>query len=40
MRREALSEVVDGEGYYRAKIGEHIGYRYQVTEIVDKGAFG
>ena len=32
--------MADAEGYYRARIGEQIGYRYLVNEIVDKGAFG
>jgi dual specificity tyrosine-phosphorylation-regulated kinase 2/3/4 len=39
-RRQTLQEVVDAEGYYRARIGEQIGYRYLVADIVDKGAFG
>jgi hypothetical protein len=39
-RRESLKEVVDAEGYYRARIGEQIGYRFLVSDIVDKGAFG
>ncbi len=39
-RRQTLAEVVDAEGYYRARIGEQIGYRYLVADIVDKGAFG
>jgi hypothetical protein len=39
-RRQSLQEVVDAEGYYRARIGEQIGYRYLVADIVDKGAFG
>lgn len=39
-RRESLMEIADAEGYYRARIGEQLGYRYVVGEIVDKGAFG
>ena len=39
-RRHTLQEVADAEGYYRARIGEQIGYRYVVQKIVDKGAFG
>ena len=39
-RRQTLAEVADAEGYYRAIIGEQIGYRYLVADIVDKGAFG
>ena len=39
-RRETLQEIADSEGYYRVRIGEAIGYRYLVTDIVDKGAFG
>jgi len=39
-RRQCISECADSEGYYKARVGEHIGYRYLVAEIVDKGAFG
>lgn len=39
-RRQTLEECADVEGYYKARIGEQIGYRYLVAEIVDKGAFG
>lgn len=39
-RRETLQEISDSEGYYRARIGEQLGYRYIVNDIVDKGAFG
>lgn len=28
------------EGFYLAKVGEQIGYRYEITHIIDKGAFG
>lgn len=39
-RRQSLQEIADAEGYYRVRIGEQLGYRYQVCDIVDKGAFG
>ena len=39
-RRQTLAEIADAEGYYRARLDEQIGYRYLVSEIVDKGAFG
>lgn len=39
-RRQTLQEIADVEGYYRVRLGEQIGYRYLVSEIVDKGAFG
>lgn len=35
-----MAEIADGEGYYIVQVGEHIGYRYLVNAIVDKGAFG
>jgi hypothetical protein len=28
------------EGFYLARVGEHIGYRYEITHIIDKGSFG
>ena len=28
------------EGYYKVVIGDHLLYRYEVKEIMDKGAFG
>ncbi len=39
-RRETLQEIGDSEGYYRVRVGENLGYRYLVSDIVDKGAFG
>jgi dual specificity tyrosine-phosphorylation-regulated kinase 2/3/4 len=30
----------DEEGYYRVQAGDHIAYRYQLIEIIGKGAFG
>ena len=30
----------DNEGYYRVVSGDHIGYRYEIYEIIGKGAFG
>lgn len=30
----------DEEGYYRVKKDDHIAYRYQLIEIIGKGAFG
>jgi hypothetical protein len=39
-RRQGLGECADSDGYYKARVGEQIGYRYLVAEIVDKGAFG
>lgn len=39
-RRESLQEIPDSEGYYRIRVGEQLGYRYLVSGIVDKGAFG
>jgi len=39
-RRQTLQEIADAEGYYRVRVGEQVGYRYLVSEVVDKGAFG
>lgn len=30
----------DDEGYYRIQKGDHIAYRFQLIEIIGKGAFG
>ena len=30
----------DQDGYYRFQPGDQIGYRYQVQEVIGKGAFG
>ncbi len=30
----------DNEGYYRFKQGDQISYRYEVQEVIGKGAFG
>lgn len=30
----------DEEGYYKIQKGDHIAYRYQLIEIIGKGAFG
>jgi len=30
----------DEEGYYRVQKGDHISYRYQLIEVIGKGAFG
>ena len=30
----------DEEGYYKVQGGDHIAYRYQMIEIIGKGAFG
>lgn len=30
----------DSEGYYRYKAGDQIGFRYEVQEVIGKGAFG
>jgi hypothetical protein len=31
IRRVSLQEIADSEGYYRAKVGEQLGYRYVVS---------
>jgi len=30
----------DDEGYYRVKKNDHIAYRFQLIEVIGKGAFG
>lgn len=30
----------DNEGYYRIQKDDHIAYRYQLIEVIGKGAFG
>lgn len=30
----------DSEGYYRLKVGDQIGYRFEIVEQIGKGAFG
>jgi dual specificity tyrosine-phosphorylation-regulated kinase 2/3/4 len=30
----------DEEGYYRIQTGDHIGYRFELLEVIGKGAFG
>ena len=30
----------DEEGYYRIQKDDHVAYRYQIIEVIGKGAFG
>ena len=30
----------DDEGYYRVQKGDHIAYRFELIEVIGKGAFG
>jgi dual specificity tyrosine-phosphorylation-regulated kinase 2/3/4 len=30
----------DEEGYYRVQKGDHIAYRFELVEVIGKGAFG
>lgn len=30
----------DNEGYYRYSKGDQISYRYEIQEVIGKGAFG
>lgn len=39
-RRESLQEISNHDGYYNAMVGEQLGYRYLISDIVDRGAFG
>ena len=40
VRRSNQFSIADREGYYHAEVGEQLGYRYEITKIVDQGAFG
>lgn len=40
MRRHHQHSLADREGYYKVKVGEQLNYRYQVTKVIDSGAFG
>jgi hypothetical protein len=40
VRRYHQHSLADKEGYYKVKVGEQLNYRYQVTKIIDSGAFG
>ena len=40
IRRENRYSIADKDGFYNTKIGEHLGYRYIIQKIIDKGAFG
>lgn len=40
VRRSNQYQIADREGYYHAEVGEQLGYRYEITKIVDQGAFG
>lgn len=40
-----LTRAVNGgfdnqDGYYKVVVGDHLAYRYEVIQILDKGAFG
>ena len=40
VRRSNQYSVADAEGQYLVKAGEQIGYRYEVVQTIDSGAFG
>ena len=40
IRINKQKEVCDKEGFYDAKIGEQIGYRYKVLSVIETGVFG
>jgi hypothetical protein len=40
VRRSNQYSIADKEGFYTARIGEQLGYRYEIKKIIDKGSFG
>jgi len=40
VRRQQQHSLTDHEGHYKVLFGEQIGYRYEVTDVIDNGAFG
>ena len=40
VRRANQYSLADQEGHYMAEVGEQLGYRYEITKVVDSGAFG
>ena len=40
VRRQNQYQIADKDGQYLIRIGEHLGYRYEVVKLIDKGAFG
>lgn len=40
VRRENQYSIADKDGFYNTKVGEHLGYRYLIKKIIDKGSFG
>ena len=40
MERLVNNGFDDEEGYYRVQKGDHIAYRFQLIEVIGKGAFG
>ena len=40
VRRENQYSIADKEGFYNTRVGEHLGYRYLIRKIIDKGSFG
>ena len=41
VRVQSMRQVANGkDGFYKAEVGEQLGYRYLVDKIIDAGAFG
>lgn len=40
VRVSSMRQLTNRDGFYNARIGEQIGYRYLVEKIIDAGAFG
>lgn len=40
VRVDRLSQVQAREGFYQARVGEQLGYRFMVEKVIDAGAFG
>ena len=40
VRRYSDLQVTTETRFYNSKVGEQLGYRYEIIEIIDKGSFG
>ena len=40
VRVEGMRQIANRDGFYKAQIGEQLGYRYLIEKIIDAGAFG
>ena len=40
IRVSSMRQKYDKDGFYLARVGEQLGYRYLIDKIIDAGAFG